>query len=223
MFPLKDTQPSYSRPVVTIALIALNLLVFVFEFTLGPRTLNAFIEYYGLVPDHFQVSRIFTSMFLHGGWMHVLGNMWFLWIFGDNIEDLLGHGKYLAFYLLCGIVAALGQVIANPYSTAPMVGASGAIAGVMGAYLIKFPRARIVTLVFVLFFITTIEIPAPIMLAYWFVIQLFSGFGSIARTHLSEGGTAFFAHVAGFVAGIVLVKVMGASGRYNRQRDRYWE
>jgi membrane associated rhomboid family serine protease len=209
--------------VVTIALIALNLLVFVFEFTLGPRTLNAFIEYYGLVPDHFQVSRIFTSMFLHGGWMHVLGNMWFLWIFGDNIEDLLGHGKYLAFYLLCGIVAALGQVIANPYSTAPMVGASGAIAGVMGAYLIKFPRARIVTLVFVLFFITTIEIPAPIMLAYWFVIQLFSGFGSIARTHLSEGGTAFFAHVAGFVAGIVLVKVMGASGRYNRQRDRYWE
>ena len=223
MFPLKDTQPSYSRPVVTIAIIALNLLVFVFEFTLGPRTLNAFIEYYGLVPDHFQVSRIFTSMFLHGGWMHVLGNMWFLWIFGDNIEDLLGHGKYLAFYLLCGIVAALGQVIANPYSTAPMVGASGAIAGVMGAYLIKFPRARIVTLVFVLFFITTIEIPAPIMLAYWFVIQLFSGFGSIARTHLSEGGTAFFAHVAGFVAGIVLVKVMGASGRYNRQRDRYWE
>ena len=152
--------------------------------------------------------------------MHVLGNMWFLWIFGDNIEDLLGHGKYLAFYLLCGIVAALGQVIANPNSTVPMVGASGAIAGVMGAYLIKFPRARILTLVFFLF-ITIIEIPAPLMLAYWFVIQLFSGFGSIARTHLSEGGTAFFAHVAGFVAGIVLVKVMGASGRYNRQRDRY--
>jgi membrane associated rhomboid family serine protease len=223
MFPLKDTQPSYSRPVVTISLIAVNLLVFLFEFSLGPYTRNNFIEYYGLVPDHFQLSRVFTSMFLHGGWMHVLGNMWFLWIFGDNIEDLLGHGKYLLFYLVCGIVAALGQVIANPYSTVPMVGASGAIAGVMGAYLIKFPRARVLTLVFVLFFITTVEIPAPIMLAYWFVIQLFSGLGSIAGTRLSQGGTAFFAHIAGFVAGIVLVKVMGASGQYNRRRDHYWE
>jgi membrane associated rhomboid family serine protease len=223
MFPLKDTQPSYSRPVVTISLIAVNLLVFLFEFSLGPYTRNNFIEYYGLVPDHFQLSRVFTSMFLHGGWLHVLLNMWFLWIFGDNIEDLLGHAKYLLFYLLCGMVAALGQVIANPYSTVPMVGASGAIAGVMGAYLIKFPRARILTLVFVVFFITTVEIPAPIMLAYWFVTQLFSGFGSIARTNLSQGGTAFFAHIAGFVAGIVLVKVMGASGQYNRRRDHYWE
>jgi membrane associated rhomboid family serine protease len=223
MFPLKDTQPSYSRPVVTIVLIAVNLLVFLFEASLGPRTLNAFVEYYGLVPDHFQLSRIFTSMFLHGGWLHVLGNMWFLWVFGDKIEDLLGHGKYLLFYLLCGIVAALGQVIANPYSTAPMVGASGAIAGVMGAYLLKFPRARILTLVFVFFFITTVEIPVPIMLGYWFVTQLFNGIGTIARTHLSQGGTAFFAHIAGFVAGIVLVKVMGASDRYNRRRDRYWE
>jgi membrane associated rhomboid family serine protease len=120
-------------------------------------------------------------------------------------------------------VAALGQVIANPYSTAPMVGASGAIAGVMGAYLLKFPRARILTLVFVFFFITTVEIPVPIMLGYWFVTQLFNGIGTIARTHLSQGGTAFFAHIAGFVAGIVLVKVMGASDRYNRRRDRYWE
>ncbi|HUE23626.1 MAG TPA: rhomboid family intramembrane serine protease [Bryobacteraceae bacterium] len=223
MFPLKDTQPSYTRPVVTLALIAVNLLVFVFEYSLGSPTLNAFIEYYGLVPDHFQVSRVFTSMFLHGGWLHVLLNMWFLWIFGDNIEDLLGHAKYLVFYLLCGAVAGLGQVIANPYSTVPMVGASGAIAGVMGAYLIKFPRARILTLVFVVFFITTIEIPAPIMLVYWFVTQLFSGFGSIAQTHISQGGTAFFAHIGGFVAGIVLVKLMGATGQYNRRRDRYWE
>jgi membrane associated rhomboid family serine protease len=209
--------------VVTLALIAVNLLVFVFEYSLGSPTLNAFIEYYGLVPDHFQVSRVFTSMFLHGGWLHVLLNMWFLWIFGDNIEDLLGHAKYLVFYLLCGAVAGLGQVIANPYSTVPMVGASGAIAGVMGAYLIKFPRARILTLVFVVFFITTIEIPAPIMLVYWFVTQLFSGFGSIAQTHISQGGTAFFAHIGGFVAGIVLVKLMGATGQYNRRRDRYWE
>src|ERR1039457_3992267 len=223
MFPLKDTQPSYTRPVVTITLIVINVLVFLFEFSLGPRALNILVQYYGLVPDQFRLSTVLTSMFLHGGWMHVLGNMWFLWIFGDNVEDLLGHWKFLLFYLLCGVAAALGQVLSNPYSTAPMVGASGAIAGVMGAYLIKFPRARVLTLVFILFFITTIEIPAPIMLAYWFVIQLFSGLGSIARTHLSEGGTAFFAHVAGFVAGIVLVKVMGASGQYNRRRDRYWE
>ena len=222
MFPLKDTQPSYSRPVVTITLIAINVMVFLFEASLEPYSRNALIEYYGLVPDQVRLSSILTSMFLHGGWLHVLGNMWFLWIFGDNIEDLLGHAKFLVFYLLCGIVAALGQVIANPNSTVPMVGASGAIAGVMGAYLIKFPRARILTLVFFLF-ITIIEIPAPLMLAYWFVIQLFSGFGSIARTHLSEGGTAFFAHIAGFVAGILLVKVLGASGQYNRRRDRYWE
>jgi membrane associated rhomboid family serine protease len=149
--------------------------------------------------------------------------MWFLWIFGDNIEDLLGHAKFLLFYLVCGIAAALGQVVTSPYSTLPMVGASGAIAGVMGAYLIKFPRSRIVTLVFILFFITTIEIPAPLMLVYWFFIQFFNGLGSIARTHVSDvGGTAFFAHVSGFVAGIILVKVMGASERYARQRDHYW-
>jgi membrane associated rhomboid family serine protease len=223
MFPLKDTQRSYSRPMVTIALITANLLIFLFEASLPPYARNSLIEHYGLVPDHFRFSSVLTSMFLHGGWLHVLGNMWFLWIFGDNIEDLLGHAKFLLFYLLCGMVAALGQVIANPFSTVPMVGASGAIAGVMGAYLVKFPRARILTLVFVFIFITTVEIPAPIMLAYWFVIQLFSGIGSIARTHVSGGGTAFFAHIAGFVAGIVLVKVMGASDRYNRRRDRYWE
>jgi membrane associated rhomboid family serine protease len=222
MFPLKDTQPTYTRPVLTIALIVGNLLIFLFEFSLGPRARTVLIEYYGLVPDHFRVSTVLTSMFLHGGWLHVLGNMWFLWIFGDNVEDLLGHAKFLLFYLVCGIAAAMGQVIASPYSTVPMVGASGAIAGVMGAYLVKFPRSRVLTLVFILFFITTIEIPAPIMLAYWFVIQLFSGLGSIARTHLTEGGVAFFAHVAGFIAGIVLVKIMGPDDRYARRRSPYW-
>jgi membrane associated rhomboid family serine protease len=223
MFPLKDTQPSYTRPVVTITLIVINVLVFLFEFSLGPRALNILVQYYGLVPDQFRLSTVLTSMFLHGGWMHVLGNMWFLWIFGDNVEDLLGHWKFLLFYLLCGVAAALGQVLSNPYSTAPMVGASGAIAGVMGAYLIKFPRARVLTLVFILFFITTIEIPAPIMLAYWFVIQLFSGLGSIARTHLTDGGVAFFAHVGGFIAGMVLVSIMGVNDRYKRRRDNYWQ
>ncbi len=224
MFPLKDTQPSYTRPTVTIVLIAINLLVFLFEASLGPYNREALIQYYGLIPDQVRFSSIITSMFLHGGWLHVLGNMWFLWIFGDNIEDLLGHGKFLVFYLVCGVAAAIGQVVSSPYSTVPMVGASGAIAGVMGAYLIKFPRARVLTLVFILFFITTIEIPAPLMLAYWFVIQLFSGLGSIARTGVTEGGgTAFFAHVAGFLSGMLLVKVMGSSQQYNRRRDRYWE
>jgi membrane associated rhomboid family serine protease len=215
MFPLKDTQPSYTRPVVTIAIIVANLLIFLFEFSLGAGTRAELIEYYGLVPDHLRLSSILTSMFLHGGWMHVLGNMWFLWIFGDNIEDLLGHTKFLLFYLICGIAAAAGQVIASPYSTVPMVGASGAIAGVMGAYLIKFPRSRILAVVF--FFI--IEIPAPIMLAYWFIFQLFNGLGSIARTHVSEGGVAFFAHVGGFLAGMVLIKIMGTKDRYYPRRD----
>jgi len=218
MFPLKDTQPSYTRPVVTIAIIVVNLLIFLFEFSLGAETRGELIEYYGLVPDHLRLSSILTSMFLHGGWMHVLGNMWFLWIFGDNIEDLLGHTKFLLFYLLCGTAAAAGQVIASPYSTIPMVGASGAIAGVMGAYLIKFPRSRILAIVF--FFI--IEIPAPIMLAYWFVIQLFNGLGSIARTHVSEGGVAFFAHVGGFLAGMLLIKIMRTNDRYYRRQDYNW-
>ena len=130
-------------------------------------------------------------MFVHGGWMHVLGNMWFLWIFGDNIEDILGHGKYLVFYLLCGVAAALAQVLIDPFSRVPMVGASGAIAGVMGAYLIKFPRSRILTLAFIFFFITTFEVPAWLMLIYWFAIQLFSGVGSIGYTQASRAARRF--------------------------------
>src|SRR5579859_7923034 len=138
MFPLRDTQPSYSKPIVTTLLIVVNILVFLFEFSLDPESQNAFVDAYALVPDHFQFSSMITSMFLHSGWLHVLGNMWFLWIFGDNIEDILGHGKYLLFYLACGVAAALAQVAASPDSHVPMVGASGAIAGVMGAYMVKF-------------------------------------------------------------------------------------
>jgi membrane associated rhomboid family serine protease len=154
--------------------------------------------------------------------MHVLGNMWFLWVFGDNIEDVLGHGKYVLFYLLCGIAAAMGQVMVNPESRIPMVGASGAIAGVMGAYLIKFPHARILTLAFIFFFITTFEVPAVLMLAYWFVIQLFSGVGSIAQSQASQGGVAWFAHVGGFLAGLILIKIMGTREKYGRRRDLHW-
>ena len=215
MFPLRDTEPSYSKPVVTMVIIALNLLVFLFEASLDPYTLNAFISHYGLVPVQFHFSAIFTSMFLHGGWLHVLGNMWFLWIFGDNIEDILGHEKFLIFYLMCGIAAAVTQTFFNVDSRVPMVGASGAIAGVMGAYMVKFPHSRIKTLVFMLF-IFFIDVPAWFMLIYWFAVQFFSGVGSIAESTANDGGTAFFAHVGGFIAGIVLINVLGTRQRYVR-------
>jgi membrane associated rhomboid family serine protease len=222
MFPLRDTQPSYSKPVVTVLLIVVNVLVFLFEFSLDPYSVNHFIALYGLTPDRLRYSTILTSMFLHGGWLHLLGNMWFLWIFGDNIEDILGHGKYLLFYLLCGVAAAMTHFFFNPLSRVPTIGASGAIAGVMGAYMLKFPRSRILTLVPIIFFFTTIEVPAFFMLIYWFVIQLFNGVGSIGYSHVSQGGTAFFAHVGGFVAGIVLINLMGARQRYSRRRDLHW-
>src|ERR1700689_1808087 len=160
MFPIRDTQPSYSRPLVTSVIIALNVAVFLYEITLDAYSRNYLIAHYGLVPARFHASALVTSMFLHGGWMHIIGNMWVLWIFGDNVEDVLGHAKYLVFYVLCGIAAGVTQVVFSAGSRAPMVGASGAIAGVMGAYLIKFPPSRIVTLIFVFVFITTIEVPA---------------------------------------------------------------
>jgi len=221
MFPLRDTQPSYSKPVVTTLLIVVNMLVFLFEFSLDPESQNAFVDYYGLIPEHFRFASVLTSMFLHSGWMHVLGNMWFLWIFGDNIEDILGHGKYLLFYLSCGVVAALAQVAANLDSHVPMVGASGAIAGVMGAYMIRFPQSRILTLFTLLFFFVT-EVPAWLMLIYWFGLQFLSGVGSLGTNQASQGGVAFFAHIGGFVAGIVLIHVMGSRQRYTRRRDLYW-
>ena len=222
MFPLRDTQPSYSKPVVTVLLIVINMLVFLFEFSLDPETQNAFVESYALFPDHFQFSRVLTSMFLHGGWMHVLGNMWFLWIFGDNIEDILGHGKCLLFYVSCGVAAGLAQVAINLGSNVPMVGASGAIAGVMGAYMIKFPQSRILSLIFIVIFFTTVELPAWIYLIYWFGLQFLSGVGTLGSSQVSQGGTAFFAHVGGFVAGIVLVNVMVTRERYSRRRDLRW-
>jgi len=221
MFPLRDTQPSYTKPVVTILLIVVNIMVFLYEASLDDYSRNAFISLYGLTPDHFAALNILTSMFLHGGWMHVLGNMWFLWIFGDNIEDILGHAKYLVFYLLCGVVAAIAQVLLNLDSRVPMVGASGAIAGVMGAYMVKFPQSRIKTAIFFIFIMFT-DIPAWFMLIYWFAIQLFSGVGSIGETQASQGGTAFFAHVGGFIAGIVLIKTLGTRERFERRRDLYW-
>ena len=222
MIPLRDTQPSYGRPLVTAAIIAINILIFLYEFSLDPFSQNHFIATYGIVPAKFQYVDLLTSMFLHGGWMHVIGNMWFLWIYGDNVEDVLGHPRFLLFYLLCGIAAGLVQVMASPGSRIPTVGASGAIAGVMGAYLIKFPHSRILTLVPIFIFFTTMEIPAVFMLLYWFVIQLFSGVGSIGSSSVSHGGVAWFAHIGGFLTGMILIKVMGTKDRYRNRPEFHW-
>jgi membrane associated rhomboid family serine protease len=223
MIPLRDTQPSYSTPFVTVGIIVVNVLAFLYQLSLDPYSLNWFIAHYAIVPDRIQYQDIVTSMFLHGGWMHLIGNMWFLWIYGDNVEDVLGHAKYLIFYILCGAGAAILHVLLNPYSRVPTLGASGAIAGVMGAYMIKFPHSRIITLVPIIIFFTTIEIPAILILAYWFVIQIFSGVGSIGYSNVSSGGgVAWFAHVGGFVAGIILIFVLGTRERFRNRRDLSW-
>jgi len=223
MFPLRDTEPSYSKPVVTVMLIVINLIIFLYEFALPSYYRDAFIASYGMIPDQFSFQALFTSMFLHGGWMHVLGNMWFLWIFGDNVEDVLGHGKFLLFYLFCGMVAGLAQVLVDPTSRVPTVGASGAIAGVLGAYMVKFPHSRILSLVTIIIFFTTVEVPAWLMLIYWFAIQFFYGVGSIGYSHVSQGGgVAYMAHVGGFVTGALLIMLLAPRQRYHRPPNFYY-
>jgi membrane associated rhomboid family serine protease len=230
MFPIRDTQRSYATPVVTVLLIVTNILIFLYQVSLDPYTQNHLVAVYGLTPAPcrypsqagcFHAFDMITSMFLHGGWMHVLGNMWFLWVFGDNIEDILGHGKFFIFYIACGVAAAATHMFFNPGSRLPTVGASGAIAGVMGAYLLKFPRNRILTLIF-FGFVFFLEIPAVVMLGYWFLLQLFSGVGSVGTTYASQGGVAWFAHVGGFLAGMVLVNLMSPGRAYSRRRDVSW-
>jgi membrane associated rhomboid family serine protease len=222
MIPLRDSQRSNSTPVITIGLIVVNVLAFLYQTSLDRFSLNHVIMEYGVVPSRLQLTSLATSMFLHGGWMHLIGNMWFLWIYGDNVEDILGHAKYLIFYLACGVTAALAHVALNGDSRVPTIGASGAIAGVMGAYMVKFPRARIITLIFLFVFVTTIEIPAYVILLYWFVIQIFSGVGSIGYSQISQGGVAWFAHVGGFVTGIVLVMLMRTREPYRLHRELHW-
>jgi membrane associated rhomboid family serine protease len=217
MIPLRSSERHDTPATVTLLLIIVNVLVFFYELSLGSGyRLNRFIALYGIVPDRLHLSSILTSMFIHGGWLHILGNMWFLWIFGRGVENVLGHVKYLFFYLLCGVAAAVVHVVVNSHSPVPTVGASGAIAGVMGAYLIKFPRARIVTLVFIVFFVTTVDIPATFLLLYWFAIQFFSGVGSVGYSQASSGDVAWFAHIGGFLAGMGLVLLMAP-----RQQPRY--
>ena len=223
MIPLRSSERTYSPATVTLFLILVNVLIFMFEITIpnepsyenpGGLSLNQVILTYGIVPDRFHFSTLITSMFLHGGFLHVGGNMWFLWVFGKGIEDLLGHARFLMFYLACGVVAGLAHVLLNPYSPVPTIGASGAIAGVMGAYLIKFPHARIVTLVPIVFFITTLDLPAAFLLLYWFAIQFFSGVGSVGYSQVSKGDVAWFAHVGGFVAGMLFVLMIPGRQRY---------
>src|SRR5580698_315341 len=220
MIPLRSSEPHYTRPTVTLVIIAANVAVFLYQFSLGFNTYagNRFIMQHGIVPDRFSYASILTSMFIHGGFLHILGNMWFLWIFGRGVEDVLGHAKYLFLYFACGFAAAFLFVLLNSNSTIPTVGASGAIAGVMGAYLIKFPRAHIVTLVFIFIFITTVDIPAFFLLLYWFAIQFFSGVGTVASAGDSNGGVAWFAHVGGFLAGMALVALLPI-----KQRVRPWQ
>jgi membrane associated rhomboid family serine protease len=221
MFPLRDDRPTYTPPIVTTLIMIACALVFLFELSLDEYSRNYLMEVFGLVPTRLHVLNLFTSLFLHAGWMHIIGNMLFLWAFGKSLEDAMGHTKFLIFYFACGVAAGLTHCFFNYYSNVPTVGASGAIAGVMGAYLIKFPRAYIHTLIF-FFFITLVDIPAAFILIYWFVTQLFSGVGSIASTRLTDQGVAWFAHIGGFVSGMILVKAMGTRQRYFPRRDIYW-
>ncbi|HET7341305.1 MAG TPA: rhomboid family intramembrane serine protease [Methylomirabilota bacterium] len=225
MIPLKDDVPSQSLPLATVGLILINVLVFLYQVSLGIGTGGtgggageAFVMEFGLVPcrltggcpglDDFPspTATIFTSMFLHGDLFHIGGNMLYLWIFGDNVEDTLGHGRFLLFYLASGVVAGLAQTFSSPASRLPQIGASGAISGVLGAYLILFPYARVLTLLIVGFFVRFIYIPAMIVLGFWIVVQLVNGYltsGALGRGE--TGGVAWFAHIGGFLAGMLLL------------------
>jgi len=218
MIPLRDVIPSRTTPYITVTIIVLNALAWFLELSLPRDVLPLFLQVYGVVPAQLHVLTLLTSMFLHGSWMHVIGNMWYLWIFGDNVEDRVGHGRFIVFYLLCGIAAALGQVVIDPGSTLPTIGASGAIAGVMGAYFVLYPRSRVLTLIPLVIFWEVIEVPAPLLLGFWFLMQLFSA-GAIAVTSSTGGGgVAFMAHVAGFLCGAGAIFVF----RQPERPEQYW-
>src|ERR1700678_935323 len=230
MIPLRDDQPTFSTPFVNYFLIALNIVIFLWEWSLGTqnhRALNSFLFQFGVVPHHMLavlsgqssdpivagILPLFTSMFLHASFLHVAGNMLFLWIFGDNVEDHLGHFTYLVFYLLSGMAEGINPILLNQQSRVPSVGASGAIAGVMGAYFILYPRARVLVWFPPIFFF---HVPAWLMLGYWFVVNFLSGTATaVAETSQTGGGIAFWAHVGGFVAGVIMINV------FPERRHRY--
>jgi membrane associated rhomboid family serine protease len=217
MLPLRDVNPTRNFPIMTIILIAVNVLVFIYELILGPQ-LEGFVQSWAIIP--YEITHgvdlppasiqpiyltLITAMFLHGGFVHIAGNMLFLWIFGNNIEDAMGSLRFLVFYLLCGLAAAFAQIAVGPNSDIPNIGASGAIAGVLGAYLLLFPRAEVQTLVFLGFFVRLVRLPALLFLGLWFVLQLFSGVAGLGME--ATGGVAWFAHIGGFIAGIVLINL----------------
>jgi membrane associated rhomboid family serine protease len=222
VFPLKDDNPTRSTPIVTVVLLVANVLVFLYQVSLeaggapGARAGQAFVLEFGLVPCRLTglchstldlpspILTIFSSMFMHGGLFHIGGNMLYLWIFGNNVEDTLGHMRYLLFYLACGVAAALAQTAIGPNSPVPMVGASGAVSGVLGAYLLLFPRAHVTTLIILGFFFRLVSIPAVFVLGFWIVVQVLNGLGTLG----ASGGVAFFAHIGGFLAGMGLLFVL---------------
>jgi membrane associated rhomboid family serine protease len=227
VIPLRDANPTRRTPIVTLVLIAACFVAFAYELGIlassGESGLDGFFGQYGLVPAELTrsltagawlsapVLAIFTSLFLHGGWLHLLGNMLYLWIFGNNIEDRVGRGVFLCFYLLGGVVAGLTQVAIAPDSSVPLIGASGAIAATLGAYLVLYPRARILSLVFLGFFYQLIEVPAILVLGFWFVLQLIDGVASLGASN-AQGGVAFFAHIGGFVAGALVAGALRGRG-----------
>ena len=216
MIPLRDDNPTEITPIVTVTTIVMCVLVFLYEVSMPAQSNEVFVYMYGAIPavvfGHVQLpselmslpayGTLFSSMFLHGGWMHLIGNMLYLWIFGNNIEDVMGHAKFILFYGICGVAAALSHALIDPESTIPMIGASGAISGVLGAYLLLYPRARVLVFIPIGFFSQMIHVPAAVVLGLWFVMQLLSGGMSLSH---EGGGVAFFAHIGGFIVGMVLI------------------
>lgn len=228
MFPIQDTVQSRTVPLVTWGIILLNAVVFLYELALPPEYLDALVLELGMTPARLSADpaawwTLVTCMFLHGGWLHFIGNMWTLYLFGDNVEDRMGPARYLVFYLLCGLAAGLTHYVTDPTSPVPTVGASGAIAGVLGAYFLMFPLARVLTLVPVLFIPFVIEVPAVVYLGIWFASQVFSGTLSLASQEHVEG-VAWWAHVGGFAAGAALLPLFKESKKQHRDNyaDEYW-
>lgn len=229
MIPLRDNIPSHRTPVVTVGLIAANILVYVNQLMLPPQAAVQFVYLYGLIPLEISggdllvphpvplYATVFTSMFVHGGLFHLGGNMLYLWIFGDNVEDRIGRRKFLVFYLLSGLAAAATQIWTDPASKIPMVGASGAISGVLGAYLFLFPHARVLTLIPLGFFYRLVEVPALIVLGFWIIVQVLNGVGTLG---VQVGGVAWFAHIGGFVAGLGMVVLLSGGRKWLYWRNR---
>ena len=209
LFPYKDDNPKVLIPYVTYGIFAVNTVLFFIQFLISRNDINSanrIFYSFGFIPADFNILTIFSSMFIHGNLAHIIGNLWFLKVFGDNVESVLGHLKYFFFYICCGFIAALAQYIINPSSTIPMIGASGAIAGVLGAYMIQFPNARVHNILFFIVFFTRVTLPAQIVLGFWFLLQLSQGLVDIEIN--TTGGIAWFAHIGGFIAGVTLLKYL---------------